>query len=681
MPVYLRKNVSYTPSSLYNMELEDDNDYLLDPDQMRDILPQPYRMINKIIFQILDTVWETVAVKEESHLNNAPRVPPPKFDKPIKLPDFTNATALSASNDGNFIFLGLPNRLVVLDAFTKDIIYTWEEQHAEIISIKSYVIGSNCLLLTTIDDLGPCRLFLFACNILFLLKPIHENAPQAEVKILCHKCEASQHGEYIGVVLENTGKNDIWLEIYKSPLDNWEKEFEAFSTALMQAVNHNIFKTYIIIIITSEYPAMPLKERKLMVLAINVHLCYNHQKSQSLNQRMASIQSAKPETAVPYQSLVKHSLKTSDFQYCIVELSTSTLMALLLSSAATVLPPAPVSSKSDTTEQLGMGLNHVLGATHLEKRNAMFTHRHENLIKYLEEEKDEMIMSPSFHFLPASRLIPSSLDQAVSNDTLVSVAVWWTNHPSLIHYSLLKPGKEGEGKPELIWPFTSCITSTAVSVCSTYMAIGLDKGNIILWNRQMGLSKAVLSGPECQVKSLRFLDPDLFPMTQTSQLSNSFFTSMFLLAEFANGTQWLFDTLHGSEQIPRCIASEPEKDDQMQTILDIFPEVPELILFVEKGGALFIKDVCSGSLVCQIDLPPTHKLQTPWNPILTLAGGGHVLLVKAEGTEVSDDGEVSDVSGVFLYNLRSYPALGRYWNQEIEKPSQCVPAKKVKPTV
>ena len=45
MPVYIRKNVSYTPPSIYNIQLEDDNDYLLDPDQLRDVLPQVHSLL------------------------------------------------------------------------------------------------------------------------------------------------------------------------------------------------------------------------------------------------------------------------------------------------------------------------------------------------------------------------------------------------------------------------------------------------------------------------------------------------------------------------------------------------------------------------------------------------------------------------------------------------------------
>ena len=82
MPVYIRKNVSYTPPSIYNVQLEDDNDFLLDPDQLRDTLPQPYRMINKILLQLLDNVWDICETKENAILTEARKVRPPCLENP-----------------------------------------------------------------------------------------------------------------------------------------------------------------------------------------------------------------------------------------------------------------------------------------------------------------------------------------------------------------------------------------------------------------------------------------------------------------------------------------------------------------------------------------------------------------------------------------------------------------------
>ena len=86
MPVYIRKNVSYTPPSIGRMSPEEDDDYLLDPDQLIDVLPQPYRMINKVLVKIFEDAWDIIEHKQNLRLAEERKVKPPKYDAPNKLP-------------------------------------------------------------------------------------------------------------------------------------------------------------------------------------------------------------------------------------------------------------------------------------------------------------------------------------------------------------------------------------------------------------------------------------------------------------------------------------------------------------------------------------------------------------------------------------------------------------------
>ena len=43
-----------------------------------------------------------------------------------------------------------------------------------------------------------------------------------------------------------------------------------------------------------------------------------------------------------------------------------------------------------------------------------------------------------------------------------------------------------EFKPDLVWPFTCKITSTEVSPDTNVIAIGLENGNLVVWDRHMG---------------------------------------------------------------------------------------------------------------------------------------------------------------------------------------------------
>ena len=43
-----------------------------------------------------------------------------------------------------------------------------------------------------------------------------------------------------------------------------------------------------------------------------------------------------------------------------------------------------------------------------------------------------------------------------------------------------------EFKPDLVWPFTCKITATAISEDTNVIAVGLENGNIVVWDRYMG---------------------------------------------------------------------------------------------------------------------------------------------------------------------------------------------------
>ena len=86
MPVYIRKNVSFTPASIDRMSDEEEEDYLQDPDQLRDVLPQPYRMIDKVMTKLLEDVWDIIELKENKRLADERKIRPPKYDKPQEVP-------------------------------------------------------------------------------------------------------------------------------------------------------------------------------------------------------------------------------------------------------------------------------------------------------------------------------------------------------------------------------------------------------------------------------------------------------------------------------------------------------------------------------------------------------------------------------------------------------------------
>jgi hypothetical protein len=80
MPVYIRENMYIPPPSMISSYLDDDSDFVTDPEQIRDQLPQPYRMINKIVNYIFDESWEVAQRREEQRILEESRIRPPQYD-------------------------------------------------------------------------------------------------------------------------------------------------------------------------------------------------------------------------------------------------------------------------------------------------------------------------------------------------------------------------------------------------------------------------------------------------------------------------------------------------------------------------------------------------------------------------------------------------------------------------
>jgi hypothetical protein len=58
---------------------DDSSQYLEDPSLFRDELPQPFRMINKLLDQILDCAWDVIADRLSIAVKNASRKQAPQY--------------------------------------------------------------------------------------------------------------------------------------------------------------------------------------------------------------------------------------------------------------------------------------------------------------------------------------------------------------------------------------------------------------------------------------------------------------------------------------------------------------------------------------------------------------------------------------------------------------------------
>ncbi|GCB70057.1 hypothetical protein scyTo_0005601 [Scyliorhinus torazame] len=122
-PWILRRMLSYshkylevpTPTEHNWIEGDEDHYYLKDPDLRLDNLPQPFRMIDKLIGCIIDGAWESIERREAEREAEKLKIKPPtrESSEEIQLP--RNLNCFANSVDGNYIFAGLSEGVGVLN--------------------------------------------------------------------------------------------------------------------------------------------------------------------------------------------------------------------------------------------------------------------------------------------------------------------------------------------------------------------------------------------------------------------------------------------------------------------------------------------------------------------------------------------------------------------------------------
>ncbi|XP_057159615.1 WD repeat-containing protein 93 isoform X2 [Ursus arctos] len=219
---FMRKGLLEVPSPTEkDWPKDDEDDYVfVDLGQEPDSLPQPYRMINKMVDLLFDRCWEVIqerhALKEVELSHTQPTTYLPLVES--KLNKMPNCMAISQ----DYVFIGGAKGFSIYNLYSAKRIYIWEKLRVDVTSIWATDLG-NEILIAPVDEMGIARLFYFYKDGLFLIKAINE-VDDASKQTTCIKMEISQGGDFAAFLLQGAG--DIWLDVYKLPKESWLKEVE-----------------------------------------------------------------------------------------------------------------------------------------------------------------------------------------------------------------------------------------------------------------------------------------------------------------------------------------------------------------------------------------------------------------------------------------------------------------------
>ncbi|EMP29183.1 WD repeat-containing protein 93 [Chelonia mydas] len=175
MPVYIRKHPLEIPPPSekdWIKKDEEENFFLQDPDQIFDSLPQPFRMINKLVTLVFEHAWEIIEKKEALREAQTLKVQPKLYLPTAEFQVMGRTNCLAAS--GQHVFVGLSTGLAVFSMPNCKRVCAWESAKLEICAIRTSNLGNETHLLITVDEMGLARLFYFYKDSLLLIKVLNE---------------------------------------------------------------------------------------------------------------------------------------------------------------------------------------------------------------------------------------------------------------------------------------------------------------------------------------------------------------------------------------------------------------------------------------------------------------------------------------------------------------------------
>ncbi|KAB1257451.1 WD repeat-containing protein 93 [Camelus dromedarius] len=478
LPIFTQKGMLVVPSPTEKDWSKDDEDNCVfsDPEQEVDSLPQPYRMINKLVNFLFDRSWEIIEERDVLRTAELSRIQPTIYSPFIESTLNKMPNCMAVSQD--YVFIGGMKGFSIYNLHNAKRIYVWEKLKVDVTSIWATDLG-NEILIAPVDEMGTCivRLFYFYKDSLFLIKAINEVekpqlsqvAPVTMTTTLSKEAETQQPTALSAADtwttlarssaavpwFPNAGAGDICLDVYKLPKESWLKEVEypQLSANSKKKVRQLQMNT--------------LDPVKTDSFEMDINICFRGDVKLSLPVHIMKIKPPKPVTGTTFKS------------------------------------PLEVFAKIEDCCGLGSGQNHFIKDSQWEQQVAIFNATYK---KYLVGEWEEELLSmATFHFLLPSFIIAMPAEVKNPPGVACVLGVHWTGSHNFFLYSLNRTLKD-KVDPESTWPCAAPITVSQLSCCCSYLVLACEDGVLTLWDLAQGFSLGVIALPErCLCQSIHFL--------------------------------------------------------------------------------------------------------------------------------------------------------------------------------
>nr|KAF6412270.1 WD repeat domain 93 [Rousettus aegyptiacus] len=444
LPIFTQKGLLEVPSPTEkDWPKDDEEDYVFkDPDQELHSLPQPYRMINKLVNLLFDRSWEVIEERDtlrEAELSRIqPTVYPPVFES--KFNKMPNCMAVSQ----DYVFIGGAKGFSVYNLYDAKRMYVWDKLKVDVTSIWATDLGSETLI-APVDEMGVIRLFYFCKDSLFFIKAINE-VEDTSKQTTCVKMAISKGGDFAAFLLQGAG--DIWLDVYRLPKESWLKEVEhpQLTTNPKKRVRQPQLNT--------------LDPMTSDNLEMDINVCFKGDIKLSLPIHIMKIKPPKPVTGTTFKS------------------------------------PLEVFAKIEDLYGLGSGQNHFIKDSQWEQQAAIFNAMYK---KYLDGECEEEVPSmATFHFLLPSCITMMPTEVKSPAGVACVLGIHWTGYHNFFLYSLNRTLKD-KVDPEGVWPFAAPIAVSKLSNSCSYLVLACEDGVLTVWDMAEGQNVYPEGRPKSQI--------------------------------------------------------------------------------------------------------------------------------------------------------------------------------------
>ncbi|XP_065544403.1 WD repeat-containing protein 93 [Lathamus discolor] len=625
MAVYIRKHPLEIPPPSEKDWLKDDEEdfFLQDPERERDALPQPVRMVTKLVMLVFDDAMEIIERREKLREAEKLKVKPTECFATAEFQVTGTATCLAVS--GKYIFVGSFVGLAAFKVSDYTEVCAWDAVNTEICVIHALDLGNEVHILFAVDEMGLVCLFCFHKESFLLIKILNE-VEDISKRSTCAEVVLSPRGDYAGVLLQDSTK--AWLEIYRLPKDSWLKEMEESPGAALGLTSGE------------------RRSSQASVKSLELH-------------KDGSAWMESPAAAN------KVDLKLS-------------LPVLLL----TVKPPKPITGSSfktpldalkkvDDDSVLGLGYNHLIKDSQWKQQEAIFrsTYREYLEVEDDSESREEMPRHATFHFLLPSQILQVRPGMKVQPDVPAGISVHWDGSHNICFYLLnhsLKEKGDSDPNPDVVWPCAAPIVCSAVSSCSRYLALACEDAAITVWDKQLGYPLSVTAIPEGRlIRSIHFLRSSAVASDETCPGTDPACSIVQLLVLCTDSALYLVKAPRAEKSSIMLLANRPQDPNLAVSAVVPVLAFPSAVLVFSWDGKVSLMNTDTSQIVYCFIIPPSHSVASPWQPVFAVDSVNWCLLVRGDKQQQPD--ALASRSTIFLFDFNSYP-LKEAFPQEPDLP-------------